>query len=415
MTSRSRTGALLACSATLWLSALAGPALANEAVPASLAQAFEQAWRLQAEAAAAPARRDAALGRKSAAEAWTAAPPVLELSGRSDRLNRNQGSREVELGLSAALWLPGERALTRQLADVEMGALDSRLLAARWRLAGAVREAWWALHLAALDRHAAQARTVAAAQLARDVARRVTAGDLSRADQHQADAAVAAAEAEAAQAQAALAQAVQALSSWGLAPELVRQDLAPAEPNPDARGLDATHPALQELADRVRLAERGLALASRQRRGNPELVLSTTRERSGYGEPSAQTVMLGLRIPLGSAAAHQARQAGASADRIEAQTLLALEEQRLRAEVEGAQARLVAARDAAEAATRRATLARETRGFVEKAFRLGESDLPNRLRVEQDAFEAERQQARAGIAVHQAVSALRQALGLLPQ
>jgi len=413
MTSRSRMGALLACSAALWLGA--GQARANEAIPATLAQAFNQAWALQAEAAAAPARRDAAQGRRTAAEAWTAAPPVLELSGRSDRLNRSQGNREVDLSLSAALWLPGERKLTQALVDAEMGALDSRVLAARWRLAGTVREAWWALQLTALDHQSAQSRIGAAAQLARDVARRVAAGDLSRADQHQADAAVAAAEAEAAQAQAALAQAAQALRSWGLAPDLARQDLALAESSPEARELDAAHPALQELSARARLAERGLALASRQRRGNPELVLSTTRERASYGEPAAQTVMLGLRIPLGSAAVHQARQAGASADQIEAQTLLALEQQRLRAEVEAAQARLAAARAGADAATRRATLARETRGFIEKAFRLGEADLPSRLRVEQEAFEAQRQQARAGIAVSQTVSALRQALGLLPQ
>lgn len=413
MTSRSRTGALLACSAALWLSA--GPALANETLPSTLIQAFERAWLQQPEAAAAQARREAAQGRRTAAEAWTAAPPVLELTNRTDRLNRNQGSHEVELGLSAALWLPGERGLTRALADAELEALDSRLLAARWRLAGTVREAWWTLQLAALDQQSAQARIAAAAQLALDVARRVKAGDLSRADQHQADAAVAAAEAEAAQSQAALAQAAQALRSWGLAADGDGQDPAPAEPAPESREPDATHPALQELSDRARLAERGLALASRQRRGNPELVLSTTRERPSYGEPSAQTVTLGLRIPLGSAPAHQARQAGASADRVEAQTALALEQQRLRSEVELAQARLTAARIGADAATRRARLAGETRGFVDKAFRLGEADLPTRLRVEQEAFEAERQQARAGIAVKQAVSALRQALGLLPQ
>ncbi|TDP61327.1 cobalt-zinc-cadmium efflux system outer membrane protein [Roseateles toxinivorans] len=405
-------GALLACSAALWLGA--GQARANEAIPATLAQAFKQAWSQQAEGAAAPARRDAAQGRKNAAGAWTAAPPVLELSGRSDRLNRNQGSREIELGVSAALWLPGERQLTLALADAELGALDSRQLAARWRLAGAVREAWWALQLAALDQQSAQTRITAAAQLARDVTRRVAAGDLSRADQHQADAAVATAEAEAAQAQAALAQAAQTLRSWGLAPDLARQDMALPEPNPEARELEAAHPALRELSDRARLAERSLALASRQRRGNPELLLSTTRQRASHGESSAQTVMLGLRIPFGSAGAHQARQAGASADQIEAQTLLALEQRRLRAEVESAQARLTAARAGAEAAARRAILARETRGFIEKAFRLGEADLPSRLRVEQEAFEAERQQARAGIGVSQAISALRQALGLLP-
>ncbi|HOB94157.1 MAG TPA: transporter, partial [Aquabacterium sp.] len=64
---------------------------------------------------------------------------------------------------------------------------------------------------------------------------------------------------------------------------------------------------------------------------------------------------------------------------------------------------------------RRATLARETRGFVDKAFRLGESDLPGRLRVEREAAEADRQAARSRIDLAAAVSTWRQALGLLPQ
>ena len=50
-----------------------------------------------------------------------------------------------------------------------------------------------------------------------------------------------------------------------------------------------------------------------------------------------------------------------------------------------------------------------------KAFALGEADWPTRLRVEQDAAQAERQLARARIEAAAALSALRQALGLLPQ
>ncbi len=72
-------------------------------------------------------------------------------------------------------------------------------------------------------------------------------------------------------------------------------------------------------------------------------------------------------------------------------------------------------REQLAAAERRAALAREVRGFFERSFRLGESDLPTRLRVELEAVEAERQAARARVAVATAVSALRQALGLLPE
>jgi cobalt-zinc-cadmium efflux system outer membrane protein len=46
---------------------------------------------------------------------------------------------------------------------------------------------------------------------------------------------------------------------------------------------------------------------------------------------------------------------------------------------------------------------------------MGETDLPTRLRVELEASDAERQAARARIELAAAVSALRQALGLLPE
>jgi cobalt-zinc-cadmium efflux system outer membrane protein len=62
-----------------------------------------------------------------------------------------------------------------------------------------------------------------------------------------------------------------------------------------------------------------------------------------------------------------------------------------------------------------AGLALESRGFFDKSFRLGETDLPTRLRIESEAADAERQAARARIELAAAISAWRQALGLLPQ
>ena len=94
---------------------------------------------------------------------------------------------------------------------------------------------------------------------------------------------------------------------------------------------------------------------------------------------------------------------------------MALERARLAGEREAARARADAARTQLAATERRAQLARESRGFFDKSFRLGESDLPTRLRIEAEATEAERQAARSRIELAAAISAWRQALGLLPQ
>lgn len=391
------------------------PAAATTSVM-TLRQAFEQAWSQQPEGAAAATRRDAAAARKAAAQRWTVDAPSLEASARTDRFTRNAGSREVEAGVSLPLWLPGERNRSQAVADAELATVDSRVAAAQWRVAGQVREAWWTLQLARLDASLAELRRASTEALAVDVARRTAAGELSRADQHQADAAAAAAQAEWSLAQAAIAQAQATLQGWGALPAV--GDPVAGERAPDLPVHNETapnHPALAELSDRVKLAQQQRGLTTVQRRANPELTLLTTRERSGAGERYGQTVTFGLRLPLGQSSESGVRAALAQADLIEAEQLLVVERQRITADIAAQAARLTAARAAQDATARRAALARDTKAFYDKSFRLGQTDLPTRLRVELDAFEAERQNARARIAVDQAISSLRQALGLLPE
>lgn len=381
----------------------------------TLRDAFAQIWALQPEQAAAATRREAGQARREAAQRWTPEPPALEAGLKSDRLTGNDGAREIEAGVSVPLWLPGERGLTQAHADAEGQAQETRLRATQWRLAGQLREAWWGLQAALLEQQAARGRADSAAQLARDVARRVAAGDLSRADQNLADGAVATAQAEVAEAGAAVVQARQALASLGVvAPEAA----ATAEPLP-APGADlspaADHPALAELDDRARVARQAQDLAAVQKGANPELTLLAGRERGARGESYGHSLTFGIRVPLGSSSGYRAKVATASAERIEVEQARVLEANRLAADIAGARARMAAAEAVAAAAARRLALAEQTRGFFDKSFRLGESDLPTRLRVELEAAEAERQSARARVGMQHAISTLRQALGLLPQ
>jgi cobalt-zinc-cadmium efflux system outer membrane protein len=409
----------LLVAAVLGLAAPAAWAQASAAAapptPIGLSELFEAAWARQPEALALQARRDAAAAQRRAAQAWTPAAPALEASHTTDRPGRNAGARELEVGIAVPLWLPGERRGTSALADAEAAATESRAAAARLRVAAAVREAWWQWQRAGVDVQTAHGQLDSARRLAGDVARRAKAGELARADQHQADGAAAAAEAALAQAEAAAVaalQQLQALAGRALAapPEAVPEP----EPVPPV-GEAPSHPALAELQDRATLAERTAMLAATQARPHPELALATTRDRGAAGERYGQSVTLALRIPFGDGPRHDARLAAARADATEAQAQLALDRARLQAERAAAVARVEAARAQRAAAERRATLARETRGFFEKSFRLGETDLPTRLRIEAEASEAERLAARSRIDLAAAVSAWRQALGLLPQ
>lgn len=403
--------------------AAASPAVRPAAEPLTLGEFFELAWARQPEARATAARRDAALATRDAAASWSADAPALSLQAKSDRPGANEGAREYEVGVGIPLWLPGERSRAARLAEAELKALDSSLLAARLRLAENVRGAWWRYQRAQSDWQLAQVRETNARQLASDVARRVKAGDLARADQHQADGAAAQAEAviaEAAAEQAAALNQLRALAGTAIPVPVASAPLPEALPEtpqagtaPDGRAV--AHPAVIALLDRAQAARDAAALARQQNRANPELTVAATRERDVTGASFKQSFTVGIRIPFGAGPRARAKQFTAQAEALDAEAQAELETGNVTQGIASAQAQLRAAQTRQQAEERRARLAREARGFFDKSFRLGETDLPTRLRIELEAVEAEHASARARIDAAAAVSGLRQAMGLLPQ
>ncbi len=432
---RLRRFPVLLCAAALLAAQLPAASASAQTPPtapgeelATLGQSFTAAWARQPEAQSLAARRDAADARRQAAASWLVEAPALELSGKSDRATGNDGNREYVAGIALPLWLPGERDRAGALAEAEARAEESRADTARLRTAALVRDAWWAWQRARGDAALAQDRLANAKRLADDVAKRVRAGDMARADQHQADGALATAEAALAEARAELGGAAQQLRALtGRLPDERAAAVAealPALPSPTpppstgsapADSATTNHPALAELFDRAEVARRNSDLANVQTRANPELTLQTTHERSASGESWDRSITVGVRIPFGAAERHRAKVGLARAEAIEAEESLRLERERLAADLDTARLRLETATALRTAAEQRSRLAAESRGFFERSFRLGETDLPTRLRIELEASEAERQAARARIDHAATVSALRQTLGLLPE
>ena len=393
------------------------------AAPTTLKQVFQVAWLRQPEAQSRQARQDAAGAQREVANSWTSEPVSLELSTKTDHLHKNKGGREDAVGLSVPLWLPGERTRRAAVALAEERVATSRVLAAQLRTAATVREAYWQWQRAAAEHALAQERLASTQQLAADVAKRVKAGDLARADQHQADGAVAAAD-------AALAEALSARSAAGLALRALTGE--PPVPqaaanfdvavlgerlvasSPDSESLASRHPALLDWRARLELARRASELARVQTRANPELTLEAARGRGQADERYQQSFTATLRIPFGSDSRNRVKVTSAQAELIEAESQLRLEQDRVQAELDSAHVRLDSAEEQLLAADRRVQLARESRSFFQKSYRLGETDLPTRLRIELEAVEAERQAKRARIDVGAALSNLRQAQGLLP-
>ena len=388
----------------------------------TLSTLLEAAWSRQPEAQSYTERLRAAESLRAANSAWTADAPAMLLQGKTDRPGSGAGGREVEVGVALPLWLPGQRQRAVALSDAQMLTLQGSLKAQRLQLAGLVREGWWQLQRTQTEMALAQTRVANAQQLARDVARRVKAGDLARADQHQTEGAVAQAESALAEAQGAYEASLHALRGLTGTQDLLPENLAAASegdvstplPTLDAPA-DDQHPLMAQALAQQSMASAQADLVASSRRASPELTVLTTRSRGQTGDPYQQSITVGLRVPFGAGVRADARQAEALAAAQEAQAMTLQMRARLQAQAASALARLRGAQAQWQATHRQAQLAKESQNFFDKSFRLGETDLPTRLRIEQEAVQAQKALSRARIDVSAAWSAWWQAMGELPK
>lgn len=379
----------------------------------TLAAALDLAWQRAVSARETEAQQRHADARGVTASRPWSAPPTLELGYRTDRLNDNAGSREIEAGVAVPLWLPGQRDAAMAMARGAVTQADAAVQAARLRLAGEVREAAWSV--VALEAEALQAEALVSAhrRLADDVDRRVQAGDLARAD-----ALVARAEQLATQAQhAEVLQRLQlARTRWQ---QLIGGAWAPDSDEPRAAAgraetLGDEHPELQLSRRATEHARQRLELVRHSRRGSPELSVGLRQEAPGRGEVVRGSVVVGVRLPFGTDDRNRPLEAEALGELDVARTAEARLRERLDAELSSARAALESTRTRLDAESARARLLRERATLIEKSFRAGETPLPDLLRTLTAAAEADAAVTRQTAALGLARARLQQALGLLP-
>ena len=390
------------------------PSLAGAAAPTggtSLREALDAAWALSPAARSADSRRAQLQARERAASSWINGSPSALLAQRSDRFNNNGGLREYEAELDLPIWSPGVRgAAQRELAALRLG-FDPQQQVARLKLAAEVREAAASVAVARTERDLAERKHSEALTLAQDVERRVKAGDSARVDGLQAQSLAQQAASGREQAQQALARLQnQWLALTGLVGVPLLDETQPSA-NPV---LSPEHPALQAAQTRVQVAQATLELSETDKRDPMSIGVGITRERSAFGAASENSVRLAIKIPFGTDSRNAPRIAAARAELDAAQAELDATQRQVQTELASALAELDAARRTQASMAERARLSTEVQALVAKAYRLGESDLPTRLRADGEKFEADLSLARARVGLQRAISQLNQALGLLP-
>lgn len=403
-----RTGAAVLSALVLVTAVvLTAPASAHAS---ELSAAVEAAWQRQPQARAADQRRAELTARERAADGVLRDAPALTVENWSDRWTRREGFAKYAGEFALPLWLPGERQRTRESIAADRAYFEAVVAATRLRVAGEVREAFWAARLAEADVAVAMLRRDEARALAADVARRLQAGVVARVDsqtaqglQQSAEAALATAETAAFKARRALEQ----LTGLPVPPP------AGAESLSDSGAVDQ-HPALRAVALAVDAARANLNLVAATRRDSPELGVGMFRERSQAITPFENTVTLRLRIPFATEQRNAPRVAAANATLMEAEAAADIERARVEADLANARRELQTAARVLQLAQARQALAADNRRLVARAFELGEADLPTRVRAQTEFLDAELAVRRAEAEQQRAVARVNQSLGLLP-
>lgn len=385
-------------------------AVTASAASLTLAEAFQLALAQQPWTLAASERQREQQSREALADSWLADSPTIA-SGL--KTGSRDGLREFEIEISAPIATASRRSLQVASARGESAVYTANLAQIALKLAGEIRGAYWAVQLAASELTLAEDEVKRAEQVAADSARRTAAGDSARVDTLQAELTVQTLRSTRVEAEQRVNAARQVLR--GLIGDAAIRGLADTV---ETRGGVASralneHPSLRFSGQSAQLARAKLSEASALTNGAPTVSFALTNERSN-GSANASTARIGVSFPFGGTQRATPRIAQAGAELTEAQASEALLRAQLETEVASAQSGVISAERRIEVLAERGRLANEVASLYAKAYRLGELDLPTRLRAEGERANATLALSRARIELKHAISRVNQSLGLLP-
>lgn len=376
----------------------------------SLRDALDKAWARNPQAQALSAREAEIRAGRDAAASLLPAPPALGISHESERWNNDLGKREWGAEIELPLWLPGERQARQKLADAEQSGWQAEISTLRLTLAGEVRESIWTVAQVESELVLARRRLETAQALERDVARRVTAGDLARTDLLLAQNDTLAAQASVLETEVKLSHALQDFST------LTGDERLPSEREEvlrDTVALEA-HPQLESARQAIALAQAKLQVARAARRDSPQLSLGTTRERDSFGDPYRERIGFKFKLPFATEARNQPLLTAAQTELTQAEAEYRQARVRLEGEIRQARQTYQSSLLQLDLARRKQALAAENLALLQKAFDLGELDLASLMRIKALAFEAELGLTQQLTATARSRARLNQALGVLP-
>ena len=336
---------------------------------------------------------------------------ALSLSYFNDRPASDQGMEEWEAGVDIPLWLPGQKKARTSLAKSADASSTAAAQALKLKVAGEVRDTLWMLAKQDNERTLAKQAWQAAQLLEKDVDRRFQAGELARSDLMLAQEetllkhdAYLLADAELKHAQ----QRYMALTGLTNYPAIFTESRSPKTE------IEASHPALTATQTLVEQAMAQARLVREESRDNPELTIGARRERGMTGEDYIDSLGIGVRLPFDSGKRSAARQAGAQRTLAEAEAQRDTLKRELLLNLHEAEHLLAISERELTLSEKRNHIAQDALRMAQIAFKAGEIDLADLVRIQTRAFAAEHSLSRIRLQLQHNIANYNQAVGELP-
>lgn len=348
--------------------------------------------------------------RRTMANSWLPQAPSVGFSHQNDALLSNRNEREWQAQMQIPIWLPGQRQARSQVASLADDSLSQDRAGLQQLAADLLRNAVWEIAMRRNDVSLMENRHNTLRSIGEDVQKRFKAGEVARLDIMQSQQETLQAERQLVLANAELMHAqfrYQQLTGLNEIPARLEESLSTRESYEDS-------PYWQAAQARVKLAEGQRNLTAIEQRQNPQLTLSTRTIQGGFDYAYNSSMGVAITIPLQSEVQRAPLLANAEQNIGDARTQLETLRRQLENNLHEAEHNLHVSRQELTLIQQQQTIASENASLARKAYRLGELDLNQLLRLQLLAFEAERSLSSQQLQVQWNIAKYNQAVGVLP-
>lgn len=415
-----------------WLAAcgvwLAQPALA-EKMPASVAQhptehedtvalnarlslheVLQQVVAIHPQQALLAAHQQMVNARKIMAKSWLPLAPSVGFSHQNDAWLSDRDEREWQAQMQIPIWLPGQREARSQVASLADNSLSQDQASLQQLAADLLRNAVWEIAMRRNELRLAESRRDTLRSIAEDVQKRFRAGEVARLEVMQTSQETLQAERLWITAQAELMHAqfrYQQLTGLNEMPARLEESLSSREGYTES-------PFWLAAQAKVKLAEGQRDLTMIEQRQNPTLTVNTRTMQGGFDSKFNSSMGLYVNIPLQSEVQRAPLIANAEQNIGDARMQLETLRRQLENSLHEAEHNLHVSRQELAVIEQQQAIASENFALARKAYRLGELDLNQLLRLQLLAFEAERSLSSQQLQVQWNIAKYNQAVGVLP-